>query len=357
MSEEANKVEALLFSSGRKMSEDKLSKLTGIRPEQVKKALEELKRKHEGEDSPLVLFNEGDSWKLMTKEKYLSLIQNIVSETELDKSLMETLAVIAWKYPILQADVIRLRNNKAYDHLRELEEAGFIARDKHGRTRTIKLTPKFFEYFDLPPSKAKTQDAFKEIVPQGIREGIEKTESDIVATEKEIEDRKKKKEEMEKKMRDEKERKKQELEVDVVDEVTGKVTKLDTYEQNPEEQNPQKNKVGMFDTYGGEAEHVKPGEPKISESEAERRAKKIEEEETTPEIEAEMDKMLHPEKHPEEEEEAEVEEKQKEEPEEVREEERELMPEEKFEEEEDQAEEDAEKPQKKRKTNKNDIDS
>ena len=139
----------------------------------------------------------------MTKEKYLALIQNIVTETELDKSLMETLAVIAWKYPILQADVIRLRNNKAYDHLRELEEAGFIAREKKGRTRTIRLTPKFFEYFDLPPSKAKTQDAFKEIVPEEIRENIEKTEGDIEATEKEIEEIKKKKEGMGQKIREE----------------------------------------------------------------------------------------------------------------------------------------------------------
>ncbi|MBW2991973.1 SMC-Scp complex subunit ScpB [Candidatus Woesearchaeota archaeon] len=312
MSEEANKVEALLFSSGRKMSEEELSRLTGIKPEQLKQALEELKRKHEGEGSPLILLNEGENWKLMTKEKYLSLIQNIVTETELDKSLMETLAVIAWKYPILQADVIKLRNNKAYDHLRELEEAGFIAREKHGRTRTIKLTPKFFEYFDLPPSKAHTKEAFKEIVPEEIREGIEKTESDIEDTEKEIEERKKQKEEIEKKMREEKEKRKKQ-EVDLVDDVTMKVTKLDTYEQKPEIKKEEKQKLGIMDVYG-EAEAAKEGS-RISETEAEKRAREIEKEEITPEVEAEMEKMLHPGAEP-----------KKEKPKEVSEEEKELMP-------------------------------
>jgi len=296
MSEESNKVEALLFSSGRKMSEAELSKITSVSPAKLKSALEELKKKHEGEGSPLVLFNEGDSWKLMTKEKYLSLIQNIVTETELDKSLMETLAVIAWKYPILQADVIRLRNNKAYDHLRELEEAGFIAREKTGRTRTIRLTPKFFEYFDLPPSKAKTQEAFKEIVPQAIREHIEKTESEIEDTEKEIEVRKVKKEEMERKMREDKERKhkidSEAGEIDLVDDITGEKTKLDVYEQQ-EEQAPHKDKLGMMDVYGGEIDK-KEGEPKISDSAVERRVKDIESEAASPEVEDEMEKMLHP---------------------------------------------------------------
>jgi segregation and condensation protein B len=290
MSEESNKVEALLFSSGRKMNEEELSKITGIKPDRLKAALEELKRKHEGEDSPLILLNESDSWKLMTKEKYISLIQHIVTETELDKSLMETLAVIAWKYPILQADVIRLRNNKAYDHLRELEQAGFIAREKKGRTRSIRLTPKFFQYFDLPPGKAKTQDAFKELVPEDIRQKVEKTESDINTAEKETEDRARKKLEIEQKMRETKEKKNQEQEVDLVDEM-GKPTKLKVYEQVHEE-NPFKGKLGIMETYGNETKENEEIPQKITESAVEQRVAEIEKEETSQEVEEEIEKIL-----------------------------------------------------------------
>ena len=83
------------------------------------------------------------------REKYLPLVQKIVAETELSKTVMETLAVVAWKAPVLQSDIIRIRTNKAYDHLRELEDNGFISRAKHGRTQIIKLTDKFYSYFDM----------------------------------------------------------------------------------------------------------------------------------------------------------------------------------------------------------------
>ena len=58
------------------------------------------------------------------------MVRKIVTETELTRSVMETLAVIAFKYPILQSDLIKLRTNKAYDHLVELEKSGYISRQK-----------------------------------------------------------------------------------------------------------------------------------------------------------------------------------------------------------------------------------
>jgi DNA-binding MarR family transcriptional regulator len=68
---------------------------------------------------------------------------------------METLAVVAYKAPVLQSKVVKIRTNKAYDHLAQLENSGFITREKSGRSKLIKLTSKFFEYFDIDPSKLK----------------------------------------------------------------------------------------------------------------------------------------------------------------------------------------------------------
>ena len=106
---------------------------------------------------------------------YSAIVQKVVSQTELDKPLMQTLAVIAWKYPVLQADVIKIRHNKAYDHLKQLEELGFVSRQVFGRTRKLTLTPKFFEYFDLP-SEEQAKEVFKNIVPSKVKE--EEIESD-----------------------------------------------------------------------------------------------------------------------------------------------------------------------------------
>ncbi len=192
-----NKVEALLFSSARRMNIEEISELSGIKDiEAIKKSLNELKMDYSSRGGSVALIEDGNHWKLNVKDHYLPIVQKIVSRTELDKPLMETLAVIAWKYPILQSEVIRIRHNKAYDHLKQLDEIGFISRNKFGRTRKITLTEKFFEYFDLPSEEARA--AFKKVIPQEIKDKVEKTEQDISEGEKILEEVKKREEEAKK---------------------------------------------------------------------------------------------------------------------------------------------------------------
>lgn len=169
------KLEALLFSSGRKMSIEELSRLTNTRTGDIQKTLEELKQEYDNKDSSVMIVNEGDSWKLTVKEEFLPLVQKIITETELSKTVVETLAVIAFKYPIKQSELIKIRTNKAYDHLKELEQMGYISRQKHGRTNLIKLTQKFFEYFDLREEQLK--EKFRDF--STIAKAIEDKEQEI----------------------------------------------------------------------------------------------------------------------------------------------------------------------------------
>ena len=154
-----NKVEAILFSSGKKMTVEEISRLCRAPTANVVQQLQELKNDYDSKNSSLLLLDEGDGWKLTVREQYASVVRKIVAETELSRTIMETLAVIAWKAPVLQSDIINVRTNKAYDHLAELESTGYISREKHGRTKLIKLTERFFSYFDL-----KNSDDVKEKV-------------------------------------------------------------------------------------------------------------------------------------------------------------------------------------------------
>ena len=168
-------IEALLFSAGRKLSIEELCQLTKSKDEDIKSSLAELKIEYDEKNSSLMLVNEGDSWKLTVREQFLPLVRKIVTETELSKTVLETLAVVAFKYPIKQSELIKIRTNKAYEHLNELEELGYITRQKHGRTNLIKLTQKFFEYFDLQEKKLK--EVFSDF--SSIAKAIEEKESDI----------------------------------------------------------------------------------------------------------------------------------------------------------------------------------
>ena len=107
---EKNKIEALLFAVAKRIHLDEISTITGIRDaDKIKSALSELKTKYDSEGSSMVIRDEGEGyWKLTVKDHYLPIVNKVVSQTELDKPLMETLAVIAWKYPVLQADVIKI---------------------------------------------------------------------------------------------------------------------------------------------------------------------------------------------------------------------------------------------------------
>jgi len=164
MSEDLKKqVEALLFSSGRKMSVDELKIHLSIgSTDVIIEVLNALKKEYDENQRAMMVINEGDSWKLAVREKHINLVRKINPNTELTKSMMETLAVIAWKQPITQSEVIAIRTNKAYDHITEIEKMGFLIKEKYGRTYMLKLTQKFFDYFDLRDAQS-ARDLFKHI--------------------------------------------------------------------------------------------------------------------------------------------------------------------------------------------------
>ncbi|MBI5392568.1 SMC-Scp complex subunit ScpB [Candidatus Woesearchaeota archaeon] len=170
-------IESILFACGRKISIDELSQLLGIRVKEViKDKLLELQKEYLDKNSSLMIVDEGDEWKVTVKEKYLSLVRKINPHTELSKTIMETLAVVAWKQPTRQSDVIRIRTNKAYDHIAELERMGFLVKEKYGRSFLLKLTQKFYDYFDLKDAQA-AREMFKGVSVPALEE-IEQTKVD-----------------------------------------------------------------------------------------------------------------------------------------------------------------------------------
>lgn len=136
--------------------------MTGLAKKKIADALEALKEHYENEDSSLSLFHENGEWKLNVKEDYTDIVRNVVSEAEMAVPIMETLAVIAYKSPILQSDVIKMRGSGAYDHIKLLEEKGFISKEKLGRSYKIKVVEKFFEYFDIN-GESKIDELFKDV--------------------------------------------------------------------------------------------------------------------------------------------------------------------------------------------------
>lgn len=173
MEDYSKKVEAILFAAGRFVTADELCTILGItNKDLIHHAIKTLYERMQEDQSPLLLLEEKDSWKLSVGEQYQPIVSQVLPETELTKSELETLAVVAWKQPIFQSEVIAVRTNKAYKHIDELEEMGFITRTKSGKTYQLKLTQKFFEYFNIT-DHAELRNALEEKVsPHTVSDSI-----------------------------------------------------------------------------------------------------------------------------------------------------------------------------------------
>ncbi len=125
----------------------------------VGKLLRELQKEYETRKGAIQLIQDGSRWKFSIPNEHTSLVLD-AALPEFDKSILETLAYIGWRGGSRQCDVVRVRSNKAYNHIKLLIEKGFIESHKSGLSKWLQPTKKFYEYFNvksnqkLPISKA-----------------------------------------------------------------------------------------------------------------------------------------------------------------------------------------------------------
>jgi len=150
------RLEAALFLAARFLTIDELVRITGINPISTKELLDKLEKKHRGENSAMRIikqkFENEELFKMDVKKGFDHMVNRIVSgDAEFNKAEQETLAIIAYKQPIKQSVIVKIRGNKAYDHIRHCIAVGLVRGKKAGRTVELNLTQQFYEYFNLNP--------------------------------------------------------------------------------------------------------------------------------------------------------------------------------------------------------------
>ena len=152
--ENQKKIEAALFLSGKFMTIQELVSLTDVNPIILKKTLYDLQGKYS--NSGINLINKENSWKMDVSENYAWMVNKLATgSSEFRKAEQETLAIIAYKQPIKQSVIIKIRGNKAYDHIKRFIETGLITKKKTGHTYDLSLTESFHEYFHVNQKEGK----------------------------------------------------------------------------------------------------------------------------------------------------------------------------------------------------------
>ena len=157
-------IEAILFVAGEPVKISDLATALGIDEKEAAKAVEALERHFDDEKRGITVKRYGDHLRLETRAEYAPYVERMlqpVQRQSLSQTVMETLAVIAYRQPTTKGEVEQVRGVKCDYSVQSLLTKGLIKevgrKEALGRPILYATTDKFLEHFgisdlrELPP--------------------------------------------------------------------------------------------------------------------------------------------------------------------------------------------------------------
>ncbi len=156
-------IEAILFTAGKPVSKEEIKKDLKVKDEDIEKAIKELMKDYENSAIEIVEVN--GKYVMQIRNEYVEYVKKF-APMEISKSLLRTLAIIAYHQPIKQSDLKQMIGSQVYNHIKELRKKGFLKVKREGRTKLIELTNYFYEYFGF---EDKNREKIREILYKKIK--------------------------------------------------------------------------------------------------------------------------------------------------------------------------------------------
>jgi len=86
---------------------------------------------------------------MQLKNQYTQVARRFATRPLLSRAALRTLSFVAYFQPISSSELVLRRSSTVYQHLKELEEVGFVSSKREGRSKTYATTPRFADYFGL----------------------------------------------------------------------------------------------------------------------------------------------------------------------------------------------------------------
>ncbi len=157
----AQRLEAVLWLAGEPLTPQRLSRLAGLKgPGEVKTLLEGLRRRLTARRSALELTEVAGGFRLMTRPAYAPWIERreglekvSINGPKLSPAAAETLAVVAYRQPVVRAEVESIRGVGCGDILRQLLELDLLRivgrSEELGKPLLYGTTGRFLEAYGL----------------------------------------------------------------------------------------------------------------------------------------------------------------------------------------------------------------
>jgi len=150
MEEKKSRLEAALFLAEDPVAKKEISDILnlgsmGFIEELIEEFQEDLEENHRG----LELIHTENGYELKVKKDHLEHVSHLAPHQDLNEGQLRTLSLIAYNSPLEQADLVEVRGNRAYQHVKELVNRGFVKKEKDGRTAILDVSDFFMDYFDI----------------------------------------------------------------------------------------------------------------------------------------------------------------------------------------------------------------
>ncbi len=149
-------IEAVLFASDESLSATKLAAIVEITTKQVNESVRALNEKYKAGNHSFRVVQIAGGYQMLTLSPYNHWLKSLLrarSESKLSAAALETLAIIAYKQPIIRADIEAIRGVAVGEMVRSLMYKGLVKiagrADVLGRPMLYGTTKKFLEVFGL----------------------------------------------------------------------------------------------------------------------------------------------------------------------------------------------------------------
>lgn len=177
-------VESILFASDRPVSLASIQlvfKGTNVKKDKIRRTLDNLAVEYAGGRRGVVLEEVTSGYQLRTKIDNMNFLKGTVKAKafKLSGPALETLAIVAYKQPVVKMEVDQIRGVESGHLMRALMEKGLVnfegkAENLPGKPMQYGTTRKFLEIFGLRNLKElPTLSQIDELLPEGIGEEVE----------------------------------------------------------------------------------------------------------------------------------------------------------------------------------------
>jgi segregation and condensation protein B len=149
-------LEALLFLSGEPLTVSAINEVIELPEDEVKRLLGELIMDYRERKAGLQVVEIAQGYQMVTNQEYADWIRKFRSiqiSTRLSIPALETLAIIAYKQPIIRAEIEQIRGVNSDSAIRTLHEKRLIKimgrKEAPGRPFLYGTTREFLQYFGL----------------------------------------------------------------------------------------------------------------------------------------------------------------------------------------------------------------